>query len=236
MINFDGKKILATLTELVIPLVCILVSVGFILFLIVPGVGTIKNRREVKARKEEELERLREKSRKLDTFSSQIRDLEKNLSLATKALPDEDKIPELMTQLQIMAAESGVSVSSLQYSGGSRKGKGEEKGVENVQLKMGVEGEYQGIKRLFELIEEASRVVLLDQFSLLARRESSMSANLMLSSFYLAPPDRVEVEAPISLSLSAPDFQAVMRRIEALKVYETEVDVGLVGKEDPFSE
>lgn len=226
-----------TLAELVLPLICVLASAGLVFLVIVPGVASIRNQRETKVRREEELESFREKVRKLDTLSSQIRELERSLSLVTNALPDEDKIPELMTQLQGMADEAGVVVSNLQYGGGGGKGREEKSGeVESIRFQMGVEGEYPKIEGLFKLFEQASRAVLLDRFGLSTRKEASMSANLAVSSFFLAPPDKARIDTPITLDLSSSSFRDAMARVGALKVYEITVEKGEVGKENPFAE
>ena len=227
----QGLKILA---ELVVPIVCVLVAVVLVFLIVIPGIEDIQERQDVKKTKEVELSKYEEKNRKLNSLSSRIQELDEYLSLATHALPDDDAVPELMTQLQNIADEAGAVVSNLQYGGGGAVS--DQTGPRAVRVQMGIEGDYLEIETLLKLAENASRVVLLDRFDFSVRKEASMSASLSFSSFFLAPPDKTQIDTPITLELSSPDFQEALGRIEALKVYEVTVEEGDVGKENPFSE
>ena len=222
-----------SLAELIIPLAC-LCGAGLLIFLvIVPGIKNIQEGREKVEEREELLAKLEQKNSVLSKYASQINDLDTDLLLVRNAVPREEKIPELMTQIQDMAREASVSISGLQY-GGSKSGKEDE--VKSVQLQLSVEGEYSQIEELFKLFENSSRIVVLNQFGLRNQHEASTSANLGLSSFYLKAPDKTKIEEPIEEDFTSDPFKKIIEKIEDLKLYEVKVEKGQVGKENPFSE
>lgn len=223
------------LSRLVIPLVCILASVGLVALVIVPGIRGIKELREEKVKKEQELGKYEEKSRKLLALKQSEPRLDEELLFVKNALPDEEKIPELMTEVQMISGEVGTALSSLQYGGGKKEPEGAA-GASEVKLQMGIEGSYPQIRNLLKAVENAARVVLANQFSISERKEASMSANLSLSSFFLSPPEKQDVNAPITLDLTSSKFNESLEKIKALKVYEVVVEEAEVGKENPFVE
>ncbi len=222
-----------TLSELIVPIFCVGSALLLVLFVIRPGIERIREGREEKEEREAMLAQLEAKNRVLSKYAAQINQLDSELELMRNAVPQEEKIPELMTQLQDMANEATVSTSALQY-GGSKEGKEEE--TKTVRLQMTVEGEYGQVEELFELFEDASRIVLLDQFGLKTQKEASMSVNMGLSSFYFEAPNKAAIDEPIEREFSSPAFRSIIDRIERLNYYEVRVEQGDVGKENPFSE
>lgn len=228
-----SSRLRTALAELIVPIACVGSALLLILFVIRPGIGKIREGREEKEEREALLAQLEAKSRVLSKYSAQIDQLDSELNLVRNAVPQEEKIPELMTQLQEMANEATVSTSALQY-GGSKEGKEEE--TQTVRLQMTVEGEYGQVEDLFELFENASRIVMIDQFGLKTQQEASMSANIGISSFYFEAPNKANIEEPIEREFSSPEFRAIIDRIENLDYYEVKVEQGDVGKENPFGE
>ncbi|MEA2020834.1 MAG: type 4a pilus biogenesis protein PilO, partial [Patescibacteria group bacterium] len=161
------------LGELVVPIVSVGVSVLLVLLVVVPGIRDIQEAREEKLEKEETLRALEEKSALLSRYAAQSQRLDSALGVVRHAIPLEDEVPEVMTQLQDMADISGVTVSNLTY----RSGSGEEAEVETVGMNFGFDGSFSNIKGLFELMENASRIVVADQFNLRVQEEASMSAS-----------------------------------------------------------
>lgn len=228
-----SSQLRKSLSELIIPIACVGSALLLILFVIRPGIEKIREGREDKEEREALLAQLEKKNRVLSKYAAQIDQLDGELDLVRNAVPREEKIPELMTQLQEMAKEATVSTSALQY-GGSKEGKEEE--TKTVRLQMTVEGDYGQVKDLFELFQNSSRIVLVDQFGLKTQKEASMSANMGLSSFYLEAPDKADIEEPIEREFSSPAFREIINRIENLDLYEVTVEQGDVGKDNPFTE
>ncbi len=204
-----------TLKALVVPIVCVLVSAGLFLAVVIPGIADIKESREVKEVKEADLSRYQDKSRKLLSLATQVALLDEAYTLVGTALPDEDEIPQLMTALQLAGDEVGLVLSSLQYSG--RAGK-ETADITEVGLQMGVEGEFSQVEELLRVLEGASRVVTVERFNIGTRKEASMSATLALSSFFMIPEKEQEFDTPVTLDLNAPKFKEDLGRVRKLKI------------------
>jgi len=222
-----------TLKALVLPIVCVLVSVSLFLAVVIPGIADIKGSREIKEEKEVDLSRYQDKSRRLLSLAAQAALLDEAYTLVGTALPDKDDIPQLMTELQLVGDEAGVALSSLQYSGRASK---EAKDIAEVGLQMGVEGEFSQVEELLRVLEGASRVVTVERFNIGTRKEASMSATLALSSFFMPAEKEQKFDTPVTLDLNAPKFQEDLGRVRKLKIYEVTVEEGIVGKENPFGE
>lgn len=220
------------LGELVVPIVSVGVSVLLVLLVVVPGIRDIQEAREEKLEKEETLRALEEKSALLSRYAAQSQRLDSALGVVRHAIPLEDEVPEVMTQLQDMADISGVTVSNLTY----RSGSGEEAEVETVGMNFGFDGSFSNIKGLFELMENASRIVVADQFNLRVQEEASMSASLSLESFFMTAPTKASAEDPLEDVFSSDKVNKALDQVRDLDVYEVGVQQGQVGKENPFVE
>ncbi len=220
------------LSELIVPIISIGGAILLVIFIIAPGIKNIQDDREEKLEKEELLQELEEKRVLLSRYSNQSQRLDTALGLVRHAIPLEDEVPEVMTQLQDTADLANVIVSNLTYKSGSR---GDED-LDSVTLNLGVDGGYSRIEKLFELLEDSSRIVVAEQFNLRVQEEASVSATLSLKSFFMPAPKSVRVEDPLEDIFSSSEFEAAMDKIRDLDVYEVEVEEGLVGKENPFVE
>jgi len=220
------------LVQLVVPLICILAALALVLVVIIPGVSAIKQLREEKDVKEQKLNSYEEKNRKLLGFKESGGIFNEALHVVNNALPDDEKVPELMTELQTIAGEVGMPVSSLQYSGSKGKPTG---GSSEIHLQLGVDGDFEQVQTLLDKLENASRVVVVDQFNLSERKEASMAATLSVSSFFMPSVTRQQIDVPITLDLNSAKFKDGLEKIKALKVYEVQLGEGSpVGKENPF--
>ncbi len=227
---FDSLS--AIMGDLIVPIVSVGISVLLVFLVIVPGIRDIQEAREEKVEKEVVLRELEEKRALLSRYASQSQRVDSALEVVRHAIPLEDEVPEVMTQLQDMADISRVVVSNLTYRSGSK----EEEDLKTVEMNFGFDGDFSNVKGLFELMENASRIVVADQFNLKVQEEASMSASLSLKSFFMPAPTKAKVEEPLEDIFSSNNFNEALDSVRDLDVYEVEVQEGQVGKENPFVE
>lgn len=248
-------------SKVLVPVVCGVVSVGLLAGVILPSLKGIKDLREQKVKVETELKKYQDKNQKLGKLKSSEKLLDQDLLAVRRALPDEEKIPELMTEVQMIADEVGTGVATLQYGGkagaktttttktttataADKKTATDKKTTEvavekvepasAVKLQLGVDGSYPQFQTLFKQIETASRMILVDQLSITENKEASLSAVLGLSSFFSAPATEQKVETPITLDLNAKKLTEILEKVKALNYYEVKVEEMEAGSENPF--
>lgn len=220
------------LTSVLFPLLAVVVGVGTAYFYVLPTFRSLYQLREERGELREEYAELKEKGDRLAALEAS--NLSSYLTTFKVALPDEEKVPELMSQVQAIAKEAGVEVSALQFAGR------EEKGTPKVRLQAEVGGDYKSLLSFVEKVEKASRVLKVENLGFTKKEEEGkgegggLSASLGLSSYFLEPPREQKVEAPLEFDLSSSSFQKVLGKVQELKVYEVEPAKGPVGKENPF--
>lgn len=229
-------------------------GLGTVVFLIITlGLwGGISPRRDRVAQAESKLEILGEKYEFLIELQSARGILSEDAELLDIALPSEDAVPALMTQVQRIASESGVRLQALQFGGGGGRVEGEpeveavgqvgsgesliEVGV--VSLQAVAEGPFVNIRIFLYNLERAVRLISVEEvrFSTASAGGTSgrLVATLRLSSAYLSSKSPGTVESPLQLSLSDPEFLTLMDFLKTLRVYEPQAPAGPTGKTDPF--
>lgn len=241
-IGLDKQKLTSYLPFL-LPVIGIALAVSMTLFVTVPRFNSISDLQQEKKQVEARLEKLQKKRAALEELLAYKGTLVDNFKLLDTALPSEDNVPILMTEVQQIATDSGVVMSSLKYAGGKTAESGKKAKVKisdlgRVRLQAVIEGPYAFLQNFIGNIEKASRVINVDsvKFSTRSQEETIVSATLDLVSYYVpAPEEKVVVDAPITLDLGAPAFVGLMDKVKALRVYEVTVTSGGIGKSDPFA-
>ncbi len=189
---------------------------------------------------------VRQKSEKLSEILSEIKTVESNLEVVRQALPVEDDIPSLLTQLEQVAKQSGVGVQHLGFGEGKSVSKGEEEEgeeggpassagkVKKISLTAVVDGSYSALQTFFRNLENTSRVVNVTNFRFspaqkkeeglpAGRQGQALSVTLGLEAFYLASAEAVAPEAPLTLDTTSKEYIELIRKVKALRVYKSEV-------------
>lgn len=238
-----GKKKFTPYISYILPIAGVAVAIGLTFFVTIPRFNSISDLQRERTQVEARWEKLQKKSAMLEELLAYKGSLADSFKLLGTALPSEDEVPLFMTQVQQIATDSGVGMSSLKYAGGKKAETGKKAAVETadlgrVRLQAVLEAPYAFLQGFISNLEKASRVINVDsvKFSAQSKEMTIVSATLDLISYYTPiPEEKVIVDAPITLDLGAPEFIGLLNKVKALRVYEVTVTPGGIGKPDPFA-
>lgn len=167
---------------------------------------------------------LEQKHQKLSELLSVKRNLLGNQELLQKALPKEDAVPLLMTQIEGLGKLSGVRVSHLGFSLPQETQESVEVPGSGVSLTVVVTGSYQGLQTFLTNLESTSRLIAVTNLRFsqaLEKAESGdLSSTLGVSAHFLPAEADVSLERPITLDISSESFVKLMARVKSLNVYQ----------------
>ncbi len=187
---------------------------------------------------ENDLVAARQKSEKLSEILSEAKTIESNLGVVQQALPAEDDVPALITQLEQVAKQSGVGVQHLGFGEGVRPSSEAEEAeppsakasggeIKTISLTAVVDGSYSALQTFLRNLEDTSRVVNVTnfRFSPAQKKEegAALSVTLGLEAFYLAAAESVPANTPLTLDTASKDYIELIKEIKALRVYKSEV-------------
>lgn len=220
----------------------ILLVLSIILVLLV-GLPSFKSHSSLKIESENaanNLSKLTEKRLSLEKVASLSGALDDNLLLIKKALPDENEIPALLSQIQQVANEAGTELDSITYSSSSnqRPVGGSEKNTASpneIFVQTSVSGTYQQAIKILDILEKARRVVTIDSVRLdLKAKEDPKVLNysLALKGYYLEAKGTVSSTDKFS-NLDIADYNNILEEIRSYREYENiEVVPEIITDED----
>lgn len=177
---------------------------------------------------ENDLVAARQKSEKLSEVLSEAKTIESNLEVVQQALPAEDDVPALITQLEQVAKQSGVGVQHLGFGEGAKPSSEAEEAeppsakasggeIKTISLTTVVGGSYSALQTFLRNLEDTSRVVNVTNFRFSPGQE--LSVTLGLEAFYLAAAESVPANTPLTLDTTSKDYIELIRKVKALSVY-----------------
>ena len=198
---------------------------------------SIPSKRQQMTTAENDLVAARQKSEKLSEILSEVKMIESNLEVVRQALPAEDDVPALITQLEQVAKQSGVGVQHLGFGEGKAAVGSQEEGpasaeasggeIKTISLTAVVDGSYSALQTFLGNLENTSRVVNVTnfRFSPAQKKEegAALSITLGLEAFYLSAAESVPANAPLTLDTTSKDYIELIRKVKALRVYRSEV-------------
>lgn len=223
-----------------IPVLLFLGALSVVLLLVLPTYKKAKP-------KSEELSKLIVREKNLDTKIMKLNDLldfkdvvNEDLKLVNIALPSEDNIPLLLTEIQKISKEAGLAITNLSYSAQS-KDPGKETSVVNVTLSG--KGSFNEVKTFLKTLEKASRLINVStlRFSSVKGTDpdtlgtSELEISLGLNSSYLFVDSKAVPEEPITVDVRDSSFVTFMNKLKEYKIYDTTVDNSNIGKDNPFN-
>jgi Tfp pilus assembly protein PilO len=227
--NIDTQSLKNTLANFVVPIAALVGALVLILAVILPQV---QNWPKV----QEDLTKTRTLEASLDTkkgildkmvdFQSVV---DEDVKLFSQALSSEPMVPELLTQVDIIAKESGLEVTRLSYSVTDVGGGGAEDDItyKAIIVNMGVLGNYDQIGTFVANMENAARMIEVLNYRFSGenlQNESQYAATFVLRVPYLKVESQASTDSPISLDISGPDFTNILNKVKALKFYDIKVN------------
>lgn len=211
------------------------VAVGAVLVAIVllsvsvrPAVEKIRKLREEQASAQETLTVLTAKVQQLESFAAETEVVDREFEHFNRAIPSKSDVPSILTQIQKIAAASGVNVTAMQFGGGGTPTEGAAggQGWSGVRVKLVVEGSFDNVVRLLQTLESASRLIDVETVRYNAQTSaeggSTLSVELTLRAYYTAKPVLLP-QAPITFSFTDPSFERNSQVLQRLTPYETEI-------------
>lgn len=184
---------------------------------------------------------LEKKHRQLSELLSLKSGLAGAQELLREALPPEEGVPTLMTQIEGVGRLSGVRVTHLGFSlpVEAEASGGQGKGVaEGVTLTVVATGSREALRTFLTNLEKTSRVITVTnlRFSQVveATGGDEVSSTLGVSAFFLPEVGRPPLEQPVLLEMTSKEFTDVIAKVKSLRVYQAVPETVEVGKEELF--
>jgi Tfp pilus assembly protein PilO len=213
----------ALLRGYALPIICIVLSLVLLFVLTLP---TFNRMKELGTEQETTQERLSSLSEKIDILEdfSQTKprtQLESYFDDFDQAIPSENDVPALLTQVELIAQKSGVAVVALQY-GGELASEEEAATSAEVRVTFSPKGSFSSLLRLLQEFEKASRVIDVETVKYSAQEGagySMLQAELVLVSYYTSTPT-LKVNTPITLDFDNTNFEENVQTLSKLTLYE----------------
>lgn len=173
-----NKKIvayyIATLTLLAIALAAVLVFI--------PGVSSLKTKKQKLVDQQTELKALKEKGSALKQMEEDYKSIQKDIEQVSKYLPTKKEMSDIVIQLETAANNSGVALKNIkasQSSTGGSNNKAEDKitdksksqlvqtdNLYELPLQLTTEGNFSSVLGFLEQIENLSRYISIEVSSI----------------------------------------------------------------------
>jgi|GEM_PF-3342429 len=174
--------------------------------------------------------------------------LAENSKLMDAVLPSDSSVPVVMTEVQQIANETGVTLTALQFAeGGSTVGGTKLAGAVNMQTSAA--GSYNTIQAFLKGLENAGRLLIVDslRFSSTSSQPvaaigettpSSVGTTTITVSLNLVSPTFAGKPGTLSqaVSFNTPEFTKLINLVKTFKIYSPTVDASGVGKSNPFTQ
>ena len=240
-VNQNVLALRHALINYIVPIICVAASVLIVMFVLMPSYKELPEL-EMKLTSSTKLESaLRKKLMNLNDLVDFKSVVEENSNLVNKALVSEELVPGLMTQIDRIAKEAGLTVNSLNYGLGSSKSKEAATSTtvtyNIVTTNLDTTGSFAQLKTFMSTLEKAARLILIDNYRY-SRNETAegekLGMNFVLVSPYLYVESNAITDDPIDLDISDEKFRELIGKIKALRYYDPyEIDAAIPVVETP---
>jgi Tfp pilus assembly protein PilO len=218
-----------TLVNFVVPLLALVVILVMVFVIIVPTINS-KPEKEAEIAKAVALNaQLRDKLENLNKMKNLEKVVTDYSDLVTRVLVNEPMVPELLTQVDTIAKESGLEVTKLTYSYTEADNTAANAGAyPYINVSLGAEGNYEQLITFFETLEKAARVVYVQNFRYSEETTDStktLAMQVTLASPYLDVESKPNTDEPVKIDIASKDFIALVAELKKLKYYEPRVDL-----------
>ncbi len=207
-------------------------SLVLFLFILLPTAGGLPGVYKKNNEQSAELKNVSQRLENINKLVSLQQSLKSSVSLVDKALPSSEQVPALMTQIQAIATESGVTLKALQF-GGLVKIEGA--AYRKISLQAILEGTFSNLFSLLKNLETSSRIVDVESVAFDTRKgEGALSATLGLAAYYLDASLAVKNEPGAAMTFTSKGGLDTLDYLKKLKVYEPKTRPSTTGKSNPF--
>lgn len=231
--NIDKENIKNTIVNFIVPLIALVVTLVLIFAVVVPTYSKIpelKQELDANNTKKGILETKKGVLNRLSDFETVVKE---DTELFKKALASEPEVPELLTQIDTIAKESGLDVIKLSNSLADSNGTATAGGTDApalpynlVKVTLGVTGSYDQLILFNKNLEESIRLVEVEDFRFSTETGEGLgdyTANFVLKSPYLTITTAAVTDEPITVDISSPGFLAIVENVKSMKHYDITV-------------
>jgi len=140
----------------------------------------LSNEVQVLRAKELELQRklteVRSIAANIGAFEEEITELEAQLAVALRQLPNEKQIEVLLTDISNLGKTAGIEIKSF-----ARKPEVAHDFYAEVPLEIQLEGSYHNVAKFFDLVSKLPRIVNMGSISMSVARESELETRLKVT-------------------------------------------------------
>lgn len=109
-------------------------------------------------------------------FEAEVADLERDLDLALKQLPNRKQFEDLLQDISTAGKKVGVSIKSIDRDSEIRRGFYAE-----VPFKLEIEGPYHDLARFFEMVASLPRIVTIGELNVKVAKDSRTATSLKVT-------------------------------------------------------
>jgi Tfp pilus assembly protein PilO len=218
-----------------VPLIALGLSAVMGFVIIYPSVKSLPALKlEVESKKalEAQLSSKLDNLKNLTEFKSVV---DENSMLVQKVLVDEPLVPQLLTQIDQIAKESGLDVTKLNYSFSENAGApvgataadvakaaAAQTSYKTVDVALGTTGNFDQVVVFLQNMEKAARLINVESFRYSADQKEpfKLDVSFSLVSPYLKVESSAVTDDPVTLSLSDANFVQFINTIRELKYYD----------------
>ena len=234
---FTGS--LKVLNPYIVIIVTALLGVLVLFFIALPTFNSLPQTRQKIALESTRLDSLKSKNIKLQDLLNRQDALLENLVLVDGAIPETEGVPELLSEIEKIGSESGVTLRSMSFglrSDALPAGAAAPK-YKTVYVQAEAEGSYANLQFFLDVLETAARVIDIDNIRFtqeVSDEGVKMRATLNLVSFYTVPSTSATTDRPVTLDLNSKSLATVIDGLKKLKYYKIDVTPVTTGKANPF--
>lgn len=235
--NINTQGIKEFFVNFLIPIVALGVSAVLIFLFMMPA---FKNLPLLKADVAAKSALETQLTAKVDSLSKLVnfrKVVDENSMLVSNVLVSEALVPQLLTQIDLIAQESGLAVDKLSYSFSdpaktnapvSTEGTGTAPVApySTVIVNLGAVGSYEQLRVFLETLENSARLVNVNSYRFTMSDDkdaSKLEMTIILNSPYLFVESNAVTDDPVTLDISSQNFVKVVNRIKELKLYQVSV-------------
>ena len=236
--DINAGAIKETVVNFIIPLISLVASISLGVIVFYPSFKALPRLKDEKETKETLSTTLDSKLTTLNKLLDYQSVVEENSTLVKDVLVEEASVPELLTQIDLIATESGLVVDKMNYSfsdlGKAPTSSGTE-GVSDatntsykmINVTMGAKGNVEQLVTFFKNLENAARLIDVDSFrysSQDADQGQFLSVTFDLKSPYLFVESTAVTDDAVTLDITDNKFVDMINRIKGMKFYRISID------------
>ena len=239
--EIDTRKLKDALLNFLVPIIALILMLVLFLTILLPafngGLSRLQNQFDGKVRHERQLSGKLSLLNRLVDFQTVVDD---NAAVVSRALTSEAMVPELLTQVDLIARESGLSVDRLSYSLGEADEEEVALPYTVVNVSLGAIGSYDEVTNFLTNLENAARLVNVSTFRFTAETSEETAGlfnlTVVLQSPFLHVESNAVTDDPIGVDVSDPAFEAFINELKALRFYDITVNTQFVNLEESTPE